>query len=128
MASNINKQVEDQQGKDGAKANQSQLGHETVDQTLPKVSKNNDTDINEDDKDIVSNEGSVTEATDESSCDSWYYDIYDLEEASKYPSQPCSNIRGVSYTPPGWRRVYKKRPKDDESKDGDTPCAKRLKM
>lgn len=45
--------------------------------------------------------------SDESS-GSWYYDIYDMEEASKYPSQACFNIRGVSYTPPGWKRVYKK--------------------
>ena len=30
--------------------------------------------------------------------------IYD--GASMDPSQPCDNVRGVSYTPPGWRRVY----------------------
>ena len=24
------------------------------------------------------------------------------------PSQPCFNIRGVSYTPPGWKRKYPK--------------------
>ena len=26
-----------------------------------------------------------------------------------YPSQPCLYKRGVSYTPPGWRRVRKKK-------------------
>lgn len=41
----------------------------------------------------------------DASSDSWYYDIYDLEEASKYPSQACFNVRGVSYTPPGWKSI-----------------------
>ena len=42
----------------------------------------------------------------------WEYEddpefIYD--GASMDPSQPCDNVRGVSYTPPGWRRVYFKK-------------------
>ena len=31
----------------------------------------------------------------DASSDSWYYDIYDLEEASKYPSQACFNVGSV---------------------------------
>ena len=65
----------------------------------------------------------------DASSDSWYYDIYDLEEASKYPSQACFNVRGVSYTPPSWKRVYKKRPNENvDGEEAQAPCAKKLKM
>ena len=35
-------------------------------------------------------------------------------------SQPCFSIRGISYTPPGWKRKYKhSRPSDDEHDTDD---------
>lgn len=55
-------------------------------------------------------EGNATEDSDDDiDLGDWDYEIVDLEEAMKYASQACFNIRGVSYTPPGWKRVYKRR-------------------
>ena len=42
----------------------------------------------------------------------WVYEDdpeYTYDGASMDPSQPCDNVRGVSYTLPGWRRVYFKK-------------------
>ena len=39
------------------------------------------------------------------------------------PSQPCFNIRGVSYTPPGWKRKYSKR--SNSPSDQEEVCAKK---
>ena len=45
---------------------------------------------------------------------------------TKQQSQPCSNIRGVSYTPPGWQRRRAKKSKG-ESDIGDSEAKKKLK-
>ena len=42
-------------------------------------------------------------------------------------SQPCCCIRGVSYTPPGWKRKYRKRTKSEGS-DSEKKAAKKLKI
>ena len=42
-------------------------------------------------------------------------------------SQPCSCIRGVSYTPPGWIRKYKYK-KCTNPSDAKTPAAKKIKF
>ena len=53
-------------------------------------------------------EGNATEDSDDDiDLGDWDNEIVDLEEAMKYPSQACFNIRGVSYTPPGRKQVYK---------------------
>ena len=59
---------------------------------------------------------------------SWEYVQEEGVEPStllEYQSQPCFNKRGVSYTPPGWVRKYKKRMKHHTTA---TPAAKKLKM
>lgn len=46
---------------------------------------------------------------------------------SKHPSLPCyCKIRGVSYTPPGWIRKYKKR--SHKETDSEEPVPKKLKF
>ena len=59
------------------------------------------------------------------SSDSWYYNVYDMEEASSILANLASTS-GEYHTPPGWKRVYKKRP-NENAKDEPT-CAKKLKM
>ncbi len=59
----------------------------------------------------------------------WYYD-YDMDpnyHGSPYHSQPMHCLRGNSYTPPGWMRVYKKR-KPAKHQDTTPQAAKKLKF
>ena len=50
--------------------------------------------------------------------------MYIQEEGEPYPSQPCQK-RGISYSPPGWIRVYKshksKEVKHNTGCNQDTP-------
>ena len=39
-----------------------------------------------------------------------------LYEGEPYQSQPCENRRGVSYTPPGWKRKYTNHPQSKKRK------------
>lgn len=44
-----------------------------------------------------------------------------IDYSNMDPSQPCFNIRGVSYTPPGWKRRYHKCSNSDQ----EEVCAKK---
>ena len=64
---------------------------------------------------------------------SWDYEMdpaYTLETMPFYASQPCFCVRGVSYTPPGWVRKYRKRSRVTADHDEETKpsAAKKLKL
>ena len=99
------------------------------DRDKERQDEDNDTkDGHKDRKDNNETEESEPKSSDESdiSLGSWEYveeEGVHLNTLSMYQSQPCFNKRGVSYTPPGWVRKYKKRTK----KTMPLPCAK-IKM
>lgn len=65
----------------------------------------------------------------ESSEGEWYYE-YESDpsyDGPPYHSLPMYSLRGTSYTPPGWMRVYKKR-KFIKDQSASTQAAKKLKL
>ena len=75
-----------------------------------------------------SEEEEVTDTDDDIDWGDWDY-VRD-ESCDPYycpQSQPCFCIRGVSYTPPGWVRKYKKRTKS-RSSSATASAAKKIKL
>ena len=82
----------------------------------------------EEEEDVCSGDSDVTiDYTD------WdYVDDPSFEEMPFTASQPCFNIRGVSYTPPGWMRKYKYRKRTRSASANEEECkppaAKRIDL
>ena len=73
-------------------------------------------------------ESSESDDASDISLGSWEYiqdPAYTVEEVPFSASQPCGNVRGVSYTPPGWIRKYRKRVHTDEP---EPPAAKKINL
>ena len=85
-----------------------QLDESKADKNKEKANEKEDVDEQKADEKIDEEETDVSDDDYERVwIDDWDYDLDPNYKGELHPSLPCKNKRGVSYTPPGWRRKYK---------------------
>lgn len=88
-----------------------------------------------DESDKISEHGSASSSSDTNDdTDDVDYSVWDytpdqsINVDNPSQSQPCCSLRGVSYTPPGWIRKYRKRTKESNSEEEAAHAPKKLKF